>query len=170
MRIDMRRKEEKMKDNMEQDIKIFLDNMIDRDIKITKEKLKQQKEENIISFEKIYALEFVSRMIKLMENVNWLLDLMSKRTYIVNVLASILSEFFTKNKQYYVKGVQMKITKILKTLMNQFAELNSSSDITLVRLYGLQLYINELTIYEFQLKYMEIYTMEVISTFLLPKT
>lgn len=62
MRIDIRRKEEKTKDNMEQDIKIFLDNVIDRDIKITKEKLKQQKEENIASFEKVYALEFVSHM------------------------------------------------------------------------------------------------------------
>lgn len=40
MRIDMRRKKEKTKDNMEQDIKIFLDNVIDCDIKITKEKLK----------------------------------------------------------------------------------------------------------------------------------
>ena len=62
MRIDIRRKEEKTKDNMEQDVKIFLDNVIDRDIKITKEKLKQQKEVNITSFEKVYALEFVSRM------------------------------------------------------------------------------------------------------------
>lgn len=67
MRIDLRRKEEKTKDNMEQDIKVFLDNLIDRDIKITKdkitkEKLKQQKEHHTASFEKVYALEFVSHM------------------------------------------------------------------------------------------------------------
>ena len=62
MRSDIRRKEEKTKDNMVQDIKIFLDNVIYRDIKITKEKLKQQKAEHITSFEKVYALEFVSHM------------------------------------------------------------------------------------------------------------
>ncbi|CAG8622165.1 7177_t:CDS:2 [Acaulospora morrowiae] len=230
MRSDIRRNEEKTKDNIEQDIKIFLDNIIDRDIKITKEKLKQQKEEHIASFGKVFALEFVSHMIKLMENVNWLIEPMSEETYIVNVLAPILSEFFTKNKQYWCasygetclrasargrnsnkadderryngkkidtiislreedkefsvievsgppmkndwahfKGDRMKIAKMLKTLMNQFAELNPTSDITLIRLYGLQSYLNELTIYEFQLKYTEIYTMEIILTFPLPK-
>ena len=136
-----------------------------------------------------------------MDNVNWLLDPMSEGTYIVNVLAPILSEFFTKNKQYwcasygetYLKASardrnsnksdderrsngkkidtiislreediefsvtevsgppmkndwthfisdRMKIAKLLKTLMNQFAELNPSSDITLIKLYGLQSY------------------------------
>ncbi|RGB37675.1 hypothetical protein C1646_756638 [Rhizophagus diaphanus] len=52
MHSDIRRKEEKIKDNTKQDIKIFLDNIIDHDIKVTKEKLKQQKEEHIASFEK----------------------------------------------------------------------------------------------------------------------
>ena len=81
---------------------------------------------------------------------------------------------------------------MLKTLMNQFTKLNSSFDITLIRLYGLQAYykfliffayycyyalltlmffiVNELTIYEFKLKYTEVYTTEAILTFPLPKT
>nr|CAG8638707.1 13564_t:CDS:2 [Entrophospora candida] len=75
-----------------------------------------------------------------------------------------------KNDWAHFKGDRMKITKMLKALMNQFAELSPSSDITLVRLYGLQSYLNELTIYEFQLKYTEIYTMEATLTFSLPKT
>jgi len=45
-----------------------------------------------------------------------------------------------KNDWTHFTGDRMKIAKMLKTLMNQFAELNPSSDITLVRLYGLQLY------------------------------
>ncbi|CAG8586225.1 8184_t:CDS:10 [Funneliformis mosseae] len=65
---------------------------------------------------------------------------------------------------------RMKIMKMLKTLINQYAKLNPSSDITLIKLYGLQVYLNELTIYEFQLKYTEIYTAEAILTFSLPKT
>nr|CAG8465896.1 8316_t:CDS:2 [Entrophospora candida] len=228
MRNDIRKKEEKTKDNMEQEIKLFLDSIIDRDIKKTKEKLNRQKEETISSFEKSFALHFVSQ---LMEDVNLFLDPMSEGTYIVNVLAPILGYFFIKNKKDWLasygetclkasakdgnsqktdderrssgkkidtiismreedkefsvtevsgppmkndwahfKGDRMKITKMLKTLMNQFAELSPSSDITLVRLYGLQSYLNELTIYEFQLKYTEIYTMEATLTFSLPKT
>ncbi|CAH1766306.1 13874_t:CDS:10, partial [Entrophospora sp. SA101] len=228
MRNDIRKKEEKTKDNMEQEIKLFLDSIIDRDIKKTKEKLNRRKEETISSFEKSFALHFVSQ---LMEDVNLFLDPMSEGTYIINVLAPILGYFFIKNKKDWLasygetclkasakdgnsqktdderrssgkkidtiismreedkefsvtevsgplmkndwahfKGDWMKITKMLKTLMNQFAELSPSSDITLVRLYGLQSYLNELTIYEFQLKYTEIYTMEATLTFSLPKT
>ncbi|CAG8702841.1 7580_t:CDS:2, partial [Funneliformis mosseae] len=180
---DIRMKEEKTKDNIKQDIKIFLDNIID-----------------------LFALKFVSHMIKLMDNVNWLIELMSEGTYIVNVLAPILSEFFTKNKQYWCASYgetclrasamdrnsnkadnerrsngnkidtiislreEDKDFSVTETLMNQFAEFNPSSDITLIKLYGLQSYLNELTIYEFQLKYTEIYTMEIILTFPLPKT
>ncbi|CAB4478042.1 unnamed protein product [Rhizophagus irregularis] len=76
----------------------------------------------------------------------------------------------TKNDWTHFTGDRMKIMKMLKTLMNQFAKLNPSSDIALIRLYGLQVYLNELTIYEFQLRYSEIYTIEAIFTFSLPKT
>ncbi|CAJ0883156.1 3610_t:CDS:2 [Entrophospora sp. SA101] len=75
-----------------------------------------------------------------------------------------------KNDWAHFWGDRMKIMKMLKTLMNKFAKLKPSSDITLIKLYGLQAYLNELTIYEFQLKYTEIYTTEAILTFPLPKT
>jgi len=97
-----------------------------------------------------------------------------------------------KNDWTHFMGDRMKIMKMLKTLMNQFAKLNPSSDITLIRLFGLQAYckfliffvyycyyalltlmffiVNELTIYEFKLKYTEVYTTEAILTFPLPKT
>lgn len=227
--LDDIRRGEKTEDTSEHDIKLLLDSIIDRDIKKTKENLKRKKDTS--SFEKNFALNFVGHMVKLMEDVNLLLDQMSEGTFIVNVLAPILSEFFIKNKQYWCvsygetclkasakdgnsqkadderrstgkkidtivslreedeefsvtevsgppmkndwahyKGDRMKITKMLKTLMNRFAELNPNSDITLVKLYGLQVYLNELTIYEFQLKYTEIYTMRKVLTFPLPKT
>ena len=54
------RREEKTEDISEHDIKILLDRIIDRDIKRTKEKLKQ--EEDISSFEKNFALNFVGHM------------------------------------------------------------------------------------------------------------
>ena len=139
----------------------------------------------------INLMKLILFRVKLMEDVNLLLDQMSEKTFIVNVLALILSEFFVRNKQnWYVsygeiclkastkdsnsqkaddqhqsfgkkidtiislreddeefsmtevsgppavndwshfKGDHMKITKMLKTLINQFAELNSSSDIS----------------------------------------
>jgi hypothetical protein len=81
--------------------------------------------------------------------------------------------------------------KILKTLMNQFTKFNLSSDIILIRLFGLQAYckfliffvyycyyalltlmffiVNELTIYKFKLKYTEVYTTEAILIFPLLK-
>ncbi|CAI2190821.1 9265_t:CDS:2, partial [Funneliformis geosporum] len=180
------------------------------------EKLKPN--EDIPSFEKNFALNFVRHMVKLIEDVNLLLDQMSEGTYIVHVLAPILSEFFIKNKQdwyasygetclkasakdgnsqkaddqrrspgkkidtiislreedeefsvtevsgppakndwSHFKGDRMKITKMLKTLINRFAELSPSS-------------VNELIIYEFQLKYTEIYIMIPVLKFPLPKT
>lgn len=45
-----------------------------------------------------------------------------------------------KNDWSHFKSDRIKIMKMLKTLMNQFAELNPSSDITLIKLYGLQVY------------------------------
>ncbi|CAI2187977.1 7419_t:CDS:2, partial [Funneliformis geosporum] len=51
-----------------------------------------------------------------------------------------VTEVNAKNDWSHFKGDRMKITKILKTLTNRFAELNPSSDISLVRLYGLQEY------------------------------
>ncbi|CAG8749696.1 14446_t:CDS:2, partial [Funneliformis mosseae] len=81
-----------------------------------------------------------------------------------------VSGLLMKNDWAHFKSDRMKIMKMLKTLINQYAKLNPSSDITLIKLYELQVYLNELTIYEFQLKYTEIYTAEVILTFPLPKT
>ncbi|CAI2189953.1 7033_t:CDS:2, partial [Funneliformis geosporum] len=94
---DVRRKEEKTEDTSGHEIKLLLDSIIDRNIEKTKKKLKLN--EDIPSFEKNFALNFVRHMVKLIENVNLLLDQMSEGTYIVNVLAPILSEFFIKNKQ-----------------------------------------------------------------------
>ena len=45
-----------------------------------------------------------------------------------------------KNDWSHYKGDRLKIAKMLKTITNHFAELNPSSDITLVKLYGLQAY------------------------------
>ncbi|CAG8480808.1 12853_t:CDS:2 [Ambispora gerdemannii] len=218
------KKEEKTKDNTEQDIKLLLDSIIDYDIKKTKERLKRRKEDkDIDSFEKKFALHFVSLMIEQMEDVDSFLDHMSENTYIVDVLAPALHDFFIKNKKNWrvsygdtclkasakdderrssgekidmivtlreedeefsvtvvsgspteknwnhFKGDRMKIMKMLKSLMNRFAELRPGSDIRLVRLYGLQSYLHELIIYEFQLKYTELYTMEGILKFPLPK-
>ncbi|CAG8724969.1 1116_t:CDS:10, partial [Funneliformis caledonium] len=197
----------------------------------TKENLNCRNAEKIDSFEKRFALHFVSHMMELMDDVNLFNDSMSEGTYIVNVLTPILGYFFNKKKKDWLvsygetclkacakdvnsnkkdderrspgkridtiismreenkeisvtevsgppmkndwahfKSDRMKIMKMLKTLINQYAELNPSSDITLIKLYGLQVYLNELTIYEFQLKYTEIYTAEAILTFPLPKT
>ncbi|CAG8615435.1 8335_t:CDS:2 [Ambispora leptoticha] len=227
------RKEIKMAevDSKNQEIKLFMKNIIDRDIKKTKENLNHRNAETIDSFEKRFTLHFVSHMVKVMEDVNLFHDPMSEGTYIVKVLAPILDYFFDKKKKdwrvsygetclkacakdvnsskkddecrssgkkidtiicmreedkefsvtevsgpplkndwTHFMGDRMKIMKMLKTLMNQFAKLNPSSDITLIRLFGLQAYLNELTIYEFKLKYTEVYTTEAILTFPLPKT
>ncbi|CAG8706937.1 10360_t:CDS:2 [Funneliformis caledonium] len=224
------RKEIKMAevDTKNQEIKLFIKNIIDRDIKKTKENLNRRDAE---TFEKRFALHFVSHMVKVMEDVNLFHDPMSEGTYIIKVLAPILDYFFDKKKKDWLvsygetclkacakdvnsskkdderrssgkkidtiicmreedkefsvievsgpplkndwthfMGDRMKIMKMMKTLMNQFARLNPSSDITLVRLFGLQAYLNELTIYEFKLKYTEVYTTEAILTFPLPKT
>ncbi|CAH1768430.1 6566_t:CDS:2, partial [Entrophospora sp. SA101] len=231
MRKEIRRPEVDTNDNMNQEIKSFLKSIIDRDIKKTKENLNHRNAKKIDSFEKRFALHFVSHMVKVMEDVNLFYDPMSEGTYIINVLAPILDYFFNKNKKDWLVsygetclkacaqdvnsnkkdvehrssgkkidtiicmreedkefsvtevsgpplkndwahfwGDRMKIMKMLKTLMNKFAKLKPSSDITLIKLYGLQAYLNELTIYEFQLKYTEIYTTEAILTFPLPKT
>ena len=45
-----------------------------------------------------------------------------------------------KSDWTHFKNDRMKIIKMLKTLINNFAELNPGSDITLVKLYGLQAY------------------------------
>ncbi|CAB4429422.1 unnamed protein product [Rhizophagus irregularis] len=227
------RKEIKMAevDLKNQEIKLFMKNIIDRDIKKTKENLNHRNAETIDSFEKRFTLHFVSHMVKVMEDVNLFHDPMSEGTYIVKVLAPILDYFFDKKKKdwrvsygetclkacakdvnsskkdderrssgkkidtiicmreedkefsvtevsgpplkndwTHFMGDRMKIMKMLKTLMNQFAKLNPSSDITLIKLFGLQAYLNELTIYEFKLKYTEVYTTEAILTFPLPKT
>ncbi|CAG8612790.1 8111_t:CDS:2, partial [Diversispora eburnea] len=223
--------EKEIENTVENEIKLLLDHVIDRDIKKTKEKLKQVKEEDIALFENKFALNFVRHMMRLMEDINLLLDPMSEGTYINSVLAPIFDEFFVKNKRQWrasygetclkasardknsqkedserrstgkkidtiielreeneefsvieisgppmknnwphYKGDRLKIAKMLKTIINHYAELNPTSDITLVKLYGLQAYLNEITIYEFRLKFAEIYTMRPILKFSLPKT
>ncbi|CAG8736790.1 23593_t:CDS:2, partial [Dentiscutata erythropus] len=186
--------DEKTENSIENEIRLLLDRIIDRDIKKTKEKLKQVKEEDIALFENKFALYFVRHMVRLMEDINLLLDPLSEGTYINSVLAPILDEFFVKNKRQWrlsygetclkanakdrnsqkqdferrsivelqeeneefsvieisgppMKNVwshfmndRLKIAKMLKTIMNHLAELNPSSDITLVKLYGLQSY------------------------------
>ncbi|CAG8722106.1 4627_t:CDS:2, partial [Acaulospora morrowiae] len=183
--------EKETESTVENEIKLLLDRIIDRDIRKTKEKLKQVKEEDTALFENKFALNFVRHMVKLMEDVNLLLDPMSEGTYINSVLAPVLDEFFIKNKRQWRASYgetclkastkdrnsqkedserRVKIAKMLKTITNHFAELNPSSDITLVKLYGLQAYLNEITIYEFRLKFAEIYTMKPTLKFSLPKT
>lgn len=57
---DVRRKEEKTEDTSGHEIKLLLDSIIDRNIEKTKEKLKPN--EDIPSFEKNFALNFVRHM------------------------------------------------------------------------------------------------------------
>ncbi|CAG8492406.1 13779_t:CDS:2 [Acaulospora colombiana] len=128
-------------DSKNQEIKLFMKNIIDRDIKKTKENLRKK----------------IDTIICMREE--------DKEFSVTEVSGPPL-----KNDWTLFMGDRMKIMKMLKTLMNQFAKLNPSSDITLIRLFGLQAYLNELTIYEFKLKYTEVYTTEAILTFPLPKT
>ncbi|CAG8477864.1 34077_t:CDS:2, partial [Racocetra persica] len=186
---------------VENEVKLLLDSIIDRDIKNTKERLNQVKEEDTFLFENKFALNFVRHMVTLMEDINLLIDPMSEGTYISSVLAPIFDQFFLKNKKQWhasygetclkvsakdknsqkedserrspgkkidtiiklreeneefsvieiselpmkndwshYKGDRLKIGKMLKTIMNHFAEMNPSSDITLIKLYGLQTY------------------------------
>ncbi|PKK78754.1 hypothetical protein RhiirC2_843192 [Rhizophagus irregularis] len=64
-------------------------------------------------------------------------------------------------------GDQMKIVKMLKTLMNRYAMLCLNSDIRIVKLYGMQFTV---TYCLFQLKYSEIYTVREVLKFPLPQT
>ncbi|CAG8663412.1 6576_t:CDS:2, partial [Funneliformis mosseae] len=194
MRNDMRRKDEGTKCDIEENIKSFLNNIIVRDINKTKENLKLRK--NVESFEEDFALFFINHMIELMEDVNVLLEDMSEGSFIVIFLAPILNKIFMKNKKiWYPKygetclkanaedlnsqkadnerrspGKNIDTIFMLKTLINRFAKLRPGSDIIMVRLYGMQLYLCQVIIYEFQLKYSEIYTMEEVLKFPLPKT
>ncbi|CAG8705895.1 10150_t:CDS:2, partial [Cetraspora pellucida] len=212
MNKDIREEEKKMPNNIEQEIKSLFNEIISRDIDMTKKKLKQKECND--SFEINFAL------IEIIEDTNLLLEPISEGTYIVSVLAPILNKFFIKNKkswraQYgdtclkasardcnaqkeddkhrspgrkidtiitlkeedeefsivevsgplskqdwtHFKEDRIKITKMLKTLMNRFAELRPSSNIRMVKLYAMQSYLYQLIIYEFRLKYSEVYTM-----------
>ncbi|GES98442.1 hypothetical protein GLOIN_2v654938 [Rhizophagus clarus] len=194
MRKEIKRAKVDTNDNMNQEIKLFLKRIVHRDIKKIKENLDQNAEE-IGSFEKGFVLHFVKHMVELIDDVNLFNDSMSEGTYIVNVLTPIFGYFFNKKEKDWLvsygeaclnacaidinsnkkdderRSSGKKIDTIINhdDVMNQFAKLNRSSDIALIRLYGLLAYLNELTIYEFQLKYSEIYTMEAIFTFSLPK-
>lgn len=62
MREEIRRPEIDTNDNMNREIKLFLNSIIDRDIKNTIENLNCQNAEIIDSFEKGFALHFVNHM------------------------------------------------------------------------------------------------------------
>ncbi|GES98443.1 hypothetical protein GLOIN_2v654938 [Rhizophagus clarus] len=142
MRKEIKRAKVDTNDNMNQEIKLFLKRIVHRDIKKIKENLDQNAEE-IGSFEKGFVLHFVKHMKKI--------------------------GLFHMDDERRSSGKKIDTIINHDDVMNQFAKLNRSSDIALIRLYGLLAYLNELTIYEFQLKYSEIYTMEAIFTFSLPK-
>ncbi|CAG8825343.1 2065_t:CDS:2, partial [Dentiscutata erythropus] len=93
--------EKEIENTVENEIKLLLDHVIDRDIKKTKEKLKQVKEEDTALFENKFALNFVRHMVRLMEDINLLLDPMSEGTYTNSVLVPIFDEFFVKNKRQW---------------------------------------------------------------------
>ncbi|CAG8596669.1 14412_t:CDS:2 [Funneliformis mosseae] len=227
---DITEEEKETSNNIEQEIKSLLQEVISRDINMSKKKLNQRKRLNE-PFEREFALHFVNHMIELMEDTNLLLESISEGTYIVSVLGPILNKFFIKNKKgwrvkygetclrasakdrnsqkeddkrrsagnkidaiitlkeedeefsvvevsgppskqdwTHFKGDRMKIVKMLKTLMNRLAELRPNSDIRKIKLYAMQSYLHEIIVYEFRLKYAEIYTMIEILRFPLPKT
>ncbi|CAI2184825.1 10933_t:CDS:10, partial [Funneliformis geosporum] len=210
--------EEKEMQN-EQEIKSLLSKIIVRDINKTKNALQSYKNYNN-SFERVFTLNFIDHMIKLIEGTNLLLEPISEETYIVSVLGPILDQIFIKHKgdwrtKYgetclkasakecnaqkeddnrrsprkkidaiiilkekdeefsvievsgpplksdwtYFKGNRMKIVKMLKTLMNRLVKLRPNLNIRMLKLYAMQSYLNQLTIYEFRLKYAEVYTM-----------
>ncbi|CAG8711368.1 16730_t:CDS:2, partial [Funneliformis caledonium] len=228
---DITEEEKETSNNIEQEIKSLLSEIISRDISMSKKKLKQWKGPNEPSFESEFAVHFVNHMIELMEDTNLLLESMSEGTYIVSVLGPIINKLFIKNKKgwrvkygetclkasakdcnsqkedderrsagrkidaiitlkeedeefsvvevsgppskrdwTHFKGDRMKIVKMLKTLINRLAELRPRSDIRKIKLYAMQSYLHEIIIYEFRLKYSEIYTMKEILRFSFPKT
>ncbi|KAF0477679.1 hypothetical protein F8M41_024237 [Gigaspora margarita] len=104
--------EREPENTVENEIKLLLNHIIDRDIKKkNKGKLKQVKEEDTALFENKFALYFVRLMVRLMEDINLLLDPMSEGTYVSRVLAPILDEFFVKNKD---SGVHLTKKLVLK--------------------------------------------------------
>ncbi|CAG8439274.1 6548_t:CDS:2 [Diversispora eburnea] len=78
---DIREKEVEIPNNIKQEIKLLLDRIISRDVNVSKKKLKQRKE------------------IELMEDTNLLLEPISKGTYIISFLAPIINKLFIKNKK-----------------------------------------------------------------------
>ncbi|GET01663.1 hypothetical protein GLOIN_2v654938 [Rhizophagus clarus] len=198
---DITKEEKETSNNIEQEIKSLLREIISRDINMAKKKLNQQKGLNE-PFEREFALHFVNHMIELMEDTNLLLESISEGTYIVSVLGPILNKFFIKNKKSWRveygetclrasakdrnsqkeddkrRSAGNKIDAIItlkeedeefsvvETLMNRLAELRPNSDIRKVKLYAMQSYLHEIIVYEFQLKYAEIYTMIEYERFL----
>ncbi|CAI2196804.1 17600_t:CDS:2, partial [Funneliformis geosporum] len=95
---DITEKEKETSNNKEQEIRSLLDEVISRDIDMSKKKLNQRRRLNE-PFEREFALHFVNHMIELMEDTNLLLESISEGTYIVSVLGPILNKFFIKNKK-----------------------------------------------------------------------
>ncbi|CAG8645245.1 8945_t:CDS:2, partial [Funneliformis mosseae] len=222
--------EEEKETQNEQEIKSLLSKIIMRDINKTKNTLQQYKN-HYNTFERVFTLNFVDHMIKLIEGTNLLLEPISEGTYIVSVLGPILDQIFIKHKENWrakygetclkasakecntqkeddnrrspgkkidaiitlkeedeefsiievsgpplksdwthFKGDRMKIIKMLKTLMNRLAEIRPNSNIRMLRLYAMQSYLNQLIIYEFRLKYAEVYTMVEVLKIPFPKS
>ncbi|CAG8641433.1 17049_t:CDS:2 [Acaulospora morrowiae] len=221
--------EDEIETEDEQEIKSLITKIIVRDINKAKDTLQQYKNRNN-SFGRVFALNFVEHMIKLIEGENLLLEPMSEETYIISVLGPILDQLFIKHKgnwrakygetclkasakgyndqEYdnrrspgkridaiialkeedeefsvievsgpplksdwtHFKGDRMKIIKMMKSLMNRLAEICPNSDIRMLKLYAMQSYLNQLTIYEFRLKYAEVYTMVEVLKIPFPKS
>ncbi|CAG8498363.1 6748_t:CDS:2, partial [Acaulospora colombiana] len=95
---DIEREDKEIKSGIEENIRLFLDNIIVSDIKRTKENLKLQ---NIDTFEKDFAVFFVNHMIELIKDGDMLLGNMSEGTFIITILAPILQKIFMKNKKIW---------------------------------------------------------------------
>ncbi|CAG8695477.1 15027_t:CDS:2, partial [Dentiscutata heterogama] len=188
MRKEIERKDDKTEDNIEKKIKSFLNNIITRDIKETKKNLKLQKDD---TFEEDFAIFFVNHMIELIEDVNVLLEDMSEGTFIAMygetcLRASAEEQNSQKtdderrspgekidtiialrndDEEFSVTEVsdRLKIIKMSKTLMNRFARLRPNSDIRTFIVY-------QVILYEFRLKFSEIYTVKELLRFSIPKT
>lgn len=81
-------------DTVQQMLRHKQSKIIVRDINKAKNTLQQYKNQNN-SFERVFTLNFIDHMIKLIERTNLLLEPISEGTYIVSVLGPILDFFKT---------------------------------------------------------------------------
>ncbi|KAF0472040.1 hypothetical protein F8M41_025089 [Gigaspora margarita] len=157
MNKDIREEEKKMPNNIEEMIKLLFNEIISRDINTTKEKLKQKECND--SFEINFALYF-----------SW------RAQYGDTCLKANARDCNAQKEDDKHRSPGRKIDAII-TLTEEDeefsiveVELRPNSNIRTVKLYAMQSYIYKLTIYEFRLKYSEIYTMVELLTIPIPKT